>query len=515
VTRPLWSDKGNDVQAVADHLDQLAATATTLRFAPVPLPSGADLAVLHQAALLRVRKQLSQSHAEADRILSQEVRAIDDLVRTANLLVERLREWYALHAPEATRMVTDAETLAKLVAEKGDRTAVMQALDQAKVAESSLGSDLDPADLAVLRGFAAALAAVHSSWHALEARVMQAMEDVAPNLASVTGPVIGARLIALSGGLNRLATWPAGTVQLLGAETALFRHIKEGTKPPKHGILFQHPSVHLAPPWQRGPIARILALAAAKAAKADAFTKNDLKAYLADEVKTGVERIQRERPRPPQRKSFAPTRGYGGPRRGPPARGGAPQRAPAPRFGEGAPRDGPRPGGYGGGGGGYNRGPPRDGGFNRGPPRPAGPSYDRAPPARDGFGGGGSSPPARRFDDRAPPASREGGFAPREDGAGGSGGFNRGPPRDDRGGGFNRGPPRDGGAGGFNRGPPRDDRGGGFRDGPRDGPRGGFGGQGGGSGAGWKPKRKPQGAFRGDGGPAAPPGKAKPKEDDQ
>lgn len=485
MTRPLWSDKGNDAQAVAEHLEALATTATTLRFTPVQLPNGADLAVLHQAALLRVRKQLSQSHAEADRILAQEVRAIDDLVRTANLLVERLREWYALHAPEATRMVTDAETLAKLVAEKGDRTAVMTAIDQAKMAESSLGSDLDPADLRVLQGFAVALAAVHDSWHALEARVSDAMTTVAPNLAAITGPVIGARLIALSGGLNRLATWPSGTVQLLGAETALFRHIKEGTKPPKHGILFQHPSVHLAPAWQRGPIARVLALAAAKAAKADAFTKNDLRPLLTADVKKGIERIQRERPRPPQRKTWGgpPTRGYGGPRRGgPPARGGAPQRAPGPRFGDrpdASPRrtEGPQgpPGGYG------RAGPPRryD---DRGPPRAPGPNYDRAP-SREGFGGG--APPARRPDDRGPPpAPREGGF-PRRDGGGYSGGRSSG------GGGF---PPREGFGGG------------GPRDGPRDDRRGGFGG---------KPKRKPQGAFRGDGGPAAPPGKARRKEDDE
>jgi nucleolar protein 56 len=460
VARPLWADKGNDPQAVAEHLQKLADTATALRFAPQELPAGTDPKVLHQAALLRVRKQLAISHAETDRILAQEVRAIDDLVRTANLLVERLREWYALHAPEATRMVTDAETLAKLVAEKGDRTTVMAAIDQAKAAESSLGSDLDPADLAVLRGFAAALAAVHDSWHALEARVQDLMVTVAPNLGHVVGPIIGARMIALSGGLNRMATWPAGTVQLLGAETALFRHIKEGTKPPKHGILFQHPQVHLAPPWQRGPIARILALAAAKAAKADAFTKNDLRPYLTEEVKTGIERIQRERPRPPVRKAPGYLRNQGpGARRGPgerraPAR---PYNPPAPRFGEGPRRDAPRaePPRYGnapraegaqGPPGGFGRsGPPRDDRRPAGPP-PAGRRYDdRGPPPRDGGGGGGSF--------RGPPPPRDG---PRD------------APRD------SRGPP------------PRDDR-------P------------------WK--RKPQGAFRSDNAPARPPGSAsKPKD---
>jgi nucleolar protein 56 len=458
---------------VAEHLQKLADTATTLRFAAQELPAGTDLKTLHQAALLRVRKQLALSHAETDRILSQEVRAIDDLVRTANLLVERLREWYALHAPEATRMVTDAETLAKLVSEKGDRTTVMAAIDQAKAAESSLGSDLDPADLVVLRGFAAALAAVHDSWHALEARVQDLMVTVAPNVAHVVGPVLGARMIALSGGLNRLATWPAGTVQLLGAETALFRHIKEGTKPPKHGILFQHPQVHLAPPWQRGPIARILALAAAKAAKADAFTKNDLKPYLTEEVKIGIERIQRERPRPPMRKAPGYLRNQGvgarrapGERRAPTPRAPTPHfserrdapRSPGPRYGAGAPRaegaQGP-PGGFG------RSGPPRD---DRAPmPRRF---DDRGPPpSRDD-----RAPAPRRFDDRGPPSRDGGGFGGPNRGFGGA-------PRDSFGGGAPRDGPRDG-----SRGPPARD--------PRP----------------WK--RKPQGAFRSDNAPARPPGKA-------
>jgi nucleolar protein 56 len=468
VARPLWADKGNDPQAVAEHLQVLAdtANAAAFRFSPQPLPDGADLKVLHQAALLRVRKQLSASHAETDRILSQEVRAIDDLVRTANLLVERLREWYALHAPEATRLVTDAETLARLVADKGDRAGVLTAIDQAKLAESSLGSDLDPADMAVLRGFAVALAAVHDSWHALEKRVMDLMETVAPNVAHIAGPVIGARMIALSGGLDRLALWPAGTVQLLGAETALFRHIKEGTKPPKHGILFQHPSVHLAPPWQRGSAARILALATAKAAKADAFTRNDLRPLLAAEVKEGLERIAKSKAKPPMRKAPGWQRNMGpGAKRGPGQFSGQRRGPPAPRDDRGTSRGPPRAGG------GYG-GPPRD---RERAPAPA-PRFNDAP--RDGPGG------SRPYSPRPP----EGAQGP-------PGGFGRsGPPRP-------MDPERAEAARRFDErnahGPPRDDRG------PPRGP-GGYGG--GPAGKPWK--RKPQGAFRSDNNPARPPGKA-------
>jgi nucleolar protein 56 len=399
VARTVWFEKGSDVAAVADHLEAAAKAAVApLRFEAVQVPAGTDLAVLHQAALTLARRKISLSNTETDRILAQEVRAIDDLVRTANLLVERLREWYALHAPEATRLVTDAQELATLVAEHGDRDAVLKALNQAQMAQTSLGTDLQPEDMAVLQGFAGALAAVHQSWHALEARVAVLMEQVAPNVSSVVGPVLGARLIALSGGLTRLATWPSGTVQLLGAETALFRHLKEGTRSPKHGILFQHPTVHQAPPWQRGPTARALALAAATGAKADAFTKNDLRPFLAAQLKADMERIVQRKPQP--RAPFNP-RFAKGPARGPPRSGG-------PSYGRD--RDAPR-------------GPPRS--F---PPRDG--------PRRDGPPQGGFRGPPR--DDRAPaPRSFPPRDGPRSDAPRSDGGF-RGPPRDDR------GPPRDG-----------------------------------------------------------------------
>jgi hypothetical protein len=283
----------------------------------------------------------------------------------------------------------------------------MAVLDQSASAKTSLGTDLDPADMAVLQGFAAALQAVQESWRSLEVRVGELMTTVAPNVASVVGPVLGARLIALSGGLNRLATWPSGTVQLLGAETALFRHIKEGTRPPKHGILFQHPTVHQAAPWNRGAIARALALAAATGAKADAFTKNDLRDFLAKQLAKDMERIAKRKPAP--RPRFDPRQ-----KGNRPAFPGRDSRGP-PRDSRGPPRDGPRS-------------PPRDGGYpSRAPPREGGGGYPpRAPPGEGGY------PP------RAPPREGGGGYPPRP------------PPRD---GGY---PPRDG-----PRGPPPPRTGGG------------------------------------------------------
>ena len=97
------------------------------------------------------------------------------------------------------------------------------------------------------------------------------MKEEAPNISAILGTAVGARVLAHAGSLKRLATMPASTIQILGAEKALFRSLKTGANPPKHGILFQHATVHAAPRWQRGKIARAVAAKAAIAARVDVF----------------------------------------------------------------------------------------------------------------------------------------------------------------------------------------------------------------------------------------------------
>src|SRR5207247_4258029 len=94
----------------------------------------------------------------------------------------------------------------------------------------------------------------------------------------------------------------SSTVQLLGAERALFRHLREHTRPPKHGVLFQHPLVHRAPPWQRGAIARAFAGKIAIAARADAYTKRDIAASLREDLERALASIRETKRAPPARK---------------------------------------------------------------------------------------------------------------------------------------------------------------------------------------------------------------------
>jgi nucleolar protein 56 len=130
------------------------------------------------------------------------------------------------------------------------------------------------------------------------------MSEVAPNMTSVLGAVLSAKLISLAGGLENIAKMPASTLQVLGAEKALFRTLKTGARPPKHGIIFQYGPIHQSPRWLRGKIARAVAGKLAIAARIDAFGGGkgpDLKAALESKIVDLKERYQS----PPHRKEHA------------------------------------------------------------------------------------------------------------------------------------------------------------------------------------------------------------------
>ena len=209
---------------------------------------------LMQKVMIELGKLRTREPLPADRFIVQAVRALDDTIDTINLTSERLHEWYGLHFPELADYARE-ERYARLIAEKGSREAIQDALD---LQLESVGSELEEKDLEVVRGFANNLIQLYEEKGRLEAYIADRMEEAAPNITSIVGASLGARLISIAGGLKRLSRMPAGTVQLLGAEKALFAHLRQGKRPPKHGVIFQHPTVHRAPYWQRGNISRTM-----------------------------------------------------------------------------------------------------------------------------------------------------------------------------------------------------------------------------------------------------------------
>ncbi len=274
---------------------------------------------LMQKVMVELGKIRTREPLPADRFIVQAVRALDDTIEMINLMSERLHEWYGLHFPELADYARE-ERYAKLISEKGVRDSILDALD---LQLESVGSELEDKDLDVVRRFASTLLYLYEEKEHLEAYIAERMQEAAPNLTSVVGASLGARLISIAGGLKRLSQMPAGTVQLLGAEKALFAHLRQGKRPPKHGVIFQHPTVHRAPYWQRGKISRTMGGKLAIASRVDYYKGGFVGDQLNADIARRVEEIIRKYPEPPPKERRAP-RQEAPPRRGPrpPQRGG-------------------------------------------------------------------------------------------------------------------------------------------------------------------------------------------------
>lgn len=249
--------------------------------------------VMIELGKIRIREPLSP-----DKVIVQAVRALDDVIETINLISERLHEWYGLYFPELSDYASD-ESYARFISEKDSREAILDALD---LKIESVGSELEDIDLITVRRFAALLSSLYREKEDLEDCIKNRMETAAPNLSAIVGHSLAARLISIAGGLKRLSSMPAGTVQLLGAEKALFAHLKQGKRPPKHGIIFQHPLIHQAPYWQRGKIARAMASKLSIAARVDYFQGEFIGDVLYNEVCERAKQIAEKYPEPPPKK---------------------------------------------------------------------------------------------------------------------------------------------------------------------------------------------------------------------
>lgn len=266
------------------------------------------------------KMKIKERVEKRDLFIAQAITTLDEIDRTVNLYASKIREWYSLHFPELNNLVREHKTYATLVYNIGHRDNFtvenLKKLDlpREKIKEivravkESIGADMTEFDLDVIKQIAGLILRLYELRRLLENYIDEAMMDVAPNIKGLVGSLLGARLIALAGSLRELATLPASTIQVLGAEKALFRALRTGTKPPKHGVIFTHPTIFKAPRWQRGKIARALAAKLAIAARIDAFG-NEYKAdLLKSEFEERVKEIKTLYAKPPKRKREKPPR---------------------------------------------------------------------------------------------------------------------------------------------------------------------------------------------------------------
>lgn len=232
-----------------------------------PLNLAKEKGVSREDALVRLRKiailfskRRVYETVERDILVIQAINALDELNDSINLLSNRLGEWYGLHSPELVRDTKSATAIAAAVREKKGK--------------SIMGLDLLPEDFTAIEAQAKTIEGLIAYKHQIEKYIETLMTELAPNLASLAGVNLAARLIAKGGSLKKLARIPASTMQVYGAEKALFKHIVRGTPCPKHGIIFQHPSITGAKRSNRGKIARALASKLVLAARIDYYSKD-------------------------------------------------------------------------------------------------------------------------------------------------------------------------------------------------------------------------------------------------
>jgi nucleolar protein 56 len=295
--------------------ENMSKFALDLGFVEKPMQLRAHL---HNVSLELAKMKVKKTVEKRDLLAAQAVLSVDDMDKSLNLFMGRIREWYGLHFPELDRIVDKHETYARLVVVLGKReNFTVESLEVeglpkvksktiAEVASESMGADISDDDLVKIQDMCRNVLELYSLRQSLENYVDSVMDEVAPNTKAIGGSLLGARLIALAGGLLNLAKLPASTMQVLGAEKALFRSLKTKARPPKHGIIFQHPLIHDAKRWQRGKIARALAGKLTIAARVDAFggeyAGDELKADLDKRVEEIKERYATTPPPPPPAK---------------------------------------------------------------------------------------------------------------------------------------------------------------------------------------------------------------------
>jgi nucleolar protein 56 len=228
-----------------------------------------------------------------DKIIIQAVDAIDEIDKSLNIFVERLREWYGLHFPEMGRLVEKHEKYTKLVAEYGLRDKIEEK-DLAELKKTSMGIELFEKDEEILKEYAARINELYKLREHIENYVDHVLKDVAPNLRELATPLLAARLIAMTGGLDKLAKKPSSTVQLLGAEKALFRYLHGRGRSPKYGLLFTHVYIQNAPANKRGKVARVLASKLSIASKMDYFGKVDKSQEMKKDLEERIKKIMAE-----------------------------------------------------------------------------------------------------------------------------------------------------------------------------------------------------------------------------
>lgn len=261
---------------------------------------------LRKKAIQKTRENIKKELIRRDKLIVHVVKTMDQIDKSTNLLLEQLKDWYAIYFPELARNVEEPEEYLKLLInlktkDKFTEAAIVELvgdkryrLDVEYASKNSMGIELSEEDLANAVSYAEKILTMRNERQRLEGYLDKLMQEECPNIKAVAGASIGARLIATAGSLEKLAEFPSSTVQVLGAEKALFSHLRKHTLSPKHGLIFAYPKLRGAALKSRGKIARKLASKLSIAAKVDFFKGEFVGDELAKKLEAQIAEIVRK-----------------------------------------------------------------------------------------------------------------------------------------------------------------------------------------------------------------------------
>lgn len=259
-----------------------------------------NLAVAHSLGRYKVKF----NPEKIDTMIVQAVSLLDDLDKELNNYVMRCREWYGWHFPELGKIVQDHQAFAKVIKAVGmrqnaintDLSGILPEEIEAKLkeeAEISMGTDISDIDLIHISGLCDQIIDLSQYRAQLFDYLKNRMTALAPNLTCLLGELVGARLISHAGSLVSLAKAPASTVQILGAEKALFRALKTKKDTPKYGLIYHAQLITQAPAKLKGKMARKLAAKCALATRIDALADDSKGCEVGMECRAGLEAVLR------------------------------------------------------------------------------------------------------------------------------------------------------------------------------------------------------------------------------
>ncbi|QIW97650.1 hypothetical protein AMS68_003168 [Peltaster fructicola] len=260
-------------RAIREHLSSLIPDLAPQEFSTM------NLGLSHSLS----RHKLKFSPDKVDTMIIQAIALLDDLDKELNQYAMRVKEWYGWHFPEMARIINDNVAYSKVILAVGMRHDAVDAdlsdilpeeIETAvkAAAEMSMGSEITDEDLVIIKTLAGEVVGFTEYRQTLNSYLSARMQAIAPNLTVLVGELVGARLIAHAGSLMSLAKSPASTIQILGAEKALFRALKTKHDTPKYGLIYHASLVGQASGKNKGKIARMLAAKSALGLRTDSLS---------------------------------------------------------------------------------------------------------------------------------------------------------------------------------------------------------------------------------------------------